>query len=88
MVGEFWGVANGFCETGVSFDNEEHEEGIICMAVPIIMQNRNVIGGLSITVSKATSDFSELEKYKNDLQNTAHDIANDATIWMLPKMRG
>lgn len=74
--------------TGVAFDREEHEEGIICIAVPILLQDGTVIGGLSVTGSRAILNFADLSTYQAPLQTTAQAIAKDAMIWMLPKMRG
>ena len=75
-------------QQGVAFDKEEHEEGIVCVAVPIIMENGDVIGGLSVTGSTSITTLKKLGEYKDILQKTAQDIAEDAKIWALPKMRG
>jgi len=75
-------------EQGVSFDREEHEPNIICIAVPILTQNREVVGGISITSSTARMSLEELANYKDVLQETAKKIGEDAAVWMLPKMGG
>lgn len=70
--------------TGVSFDREEHEEGIICIAVPILTGAGRVIGGLSITSSVQRHSLGDLEAFKVPLQQTAKEIAEAAESWLFP----
>lgn len=69
---------------GVSYDREEHEPGIICIAVPILSESRRVMGALSITGSTRDTSFDVLETYKPALQRTATEIARAAEAWQFP----
>jgi len=65
-------------ERGYSFDDEEHEPAIICLAVPIRSHQGGVIGGLSITTTTHVSDLARLETLAPQLIDTARDIAREA----------
>jgi DNA-binding IclR family transcriptional regulator len=73
---------------GVSFDKEEHEPGIICIAVPILGPHNELYGAISITSSTERTTLKKLELYKDDLQKTAQQIGITAGAWMLPKLGG
>ena len=73
---------------GVSFDNEEHEPNIICVAVPILRNGSDVIGAISITSSTLRTSLEKLSNYKNDLIETAKQIGENSSVWMLPKLGG
>ena len=75
-------------QKGIALDNEEHEESIICIAVPILTDSNEVVGGISITGSTTRTDINSLYKYKDDLQETAQEIGQLASSWMLPKTGG
>jgi DNA-binding IclR family transcriptional regulator len=74
--------------SGVSFDKEEHEPDIICIAVPILGPNGGLYGAISITSSTQRSTLETLGEYKDDLQITADQIGLTAASWMLPKLGG
>ncbi len=69
---------------GVSFDREEHEPGIICIAAPILTPDGRVIGGLSITTSTARGGIEGLETFRPPLLETAARIGADAGDWQFP----
>ncbi len=69
---------------GFSFDNEEHEQGIICVASPILTQNGVVLGGLSITSSLLRTSLGGLEKHVPILRKTAREIAIETESWRFP----
>ncbi len=66
---------------GYGFDREEHEPGIICIAVPILTEKGRPLGGLSVTSTTARQSLDKLEKLAPMLQQTARDIAYDAAHW-------
>lgn len=74
--------------SGVSFDDEEHEPRIICIAVPVLGPQGELYGAISITSSTERASLQDLEHYKTDLQNTAQQIGASAAAWMLPKLGG
>ncbi len=67
--------------TGYGFDREEHEPGIICVAMPILTAQGRMIGALSVT--SATS-LTALEKLVPKLTETTRNIAADAQNWRFP----
>ncbi|KPP88086.1 MAG: IclR family transcriptional regulator [Rhodobacteraceae bacterium HLUCCA08] len=69
---------------GVSYDREEHEPGIICIAVPILSSKGRVLGALSITSSTARASLDGLGRHRIALQSTAADIAQAAETWQFP----
>lgn len=69
---------------GHAYDREEHEPGIICVAVPILLAQRSVLGGLSITGSTQHITLDQLEALVPDLKATAAAIATDVEAWRFP----
>lgn len=71
---------------GYGFDREEHEPGIICVAVPILGGTGRVLGGLSVTSSVRRTNLAGLELLVPLLRDTAGQIARDAQSWRFPDM--
>ncbi len=69
---------------GVSFDREEHEPGIICIAAPILSKHGRAIGALSITTSTERKSLEDLAQLRLALQSTAIRIAEAAENWQFP----
>ncbi|MEM7521479.1 MAG: IclR family transcriptional regulator [Pseudomonadota bacterium] len=69
---------------GHAYDREEHEPGIICLAVPIRSGAGQVLGGLSITASTKDTSLDGLAQHANALHQTAQAIADDAETWRSP----
>jgi IclR family KDG regulon transcriptional repressor len=69
---------------GYAFDREEHEPGIICVAVPIIARNGGVMGGLSVTSTVARTTLDGLAGLAPEIQATAALIAAEAESWRFP----
>ena len=69
---------------GFAFDREEHEPGIICVAVPILARTGRVIGALSVTSTVARTTLDGLAGLAPEIQATATDIAADAESWRFP----
>jgi DNA-binding IclR family transcriptional regulator len=69
---------------GYSHDREEHEPGIICVAVPIIATSGRVLGGLSVTTSTDRNTLKGLQKLVPDITETAQAIASEAQTWAFP----
>lgn len=70
--------------SGISFDREEHEPGIICIAAPITSTGKRVIGALSITTTTTRHSLSDLLGYKARLLECAADIGEEASAWQFP----
>jgi len=69
---------------GYGFDREEHEPGIICVAMPILSEAGRVLGALSVTSTTGRTNLAGLEAYVPILQDTARNIAIDAQNWSFP----
>lgn len=71
---------------GVSFDREEHERGIICLAAPILSEAGRLLGALSITQSTERQDLAALGAQAPTLREAASAIARDAEAWLFPEL--
>ncbi len=69
---------------GVAFDREEHEEGIISIAAPILSTNGRVIGALSIATATTRHTLAGLDAFRAPLLETAEQIGAEATHWQFP----
>lgn len=69
---------------GVSYDREEHEPGIICIAAPILSRHKRPLGALSITTSLQRHTLEDLETYRQPLLSAAANIAEAAEAWQFP----
>lgn len=70
---------------GYAFDNEEHEPGIICIALPILTQTGRVMGALSVTSTIARSSLDALALLAPRISETAIAIAKEAESWRFPE---
>ena len=71
-------------QTGISFDREEHEPNIICVAVPILADSGRVLGGLSITSSTNRTSIEQLKEFAPKMKETASEIATALANWQFP----
>jgi len=69
---------------GYAFDDEEHEPGIICIAMPILSASGRVLGALSVTTATSRKSLAELERLAPELQCAADAIAEEASAWQFP----
>jgi len=71
-------------QDGIAFDREEHEEGIVSIAAPILSLNGRVIGALSIATSTTRHTLEGLNEFRAPLIETAEKIGAEATNWQFP----
>ncbi len=71
---------------GHAYDREEHEPGIVCIAVPILSADGSLFGGLSATGPGTVDDILQLETLAPTLKEAASMIARDATVRMAPTL--
>lgn len=69
---------------GYGFDREEHEPGIICVALPILTETNRVLGALSVTSTTTRTNLAGLEGLVPRISLTASAIAKDASSWHFP----
>ncbi|MDO6727022.1 MAG: IclR family transcriptional regulator [Cognatishimia sp.] len=69
---------------GFAFDREEHEQGIISIAAPILLNNGRVVGSISVATSTTRFTLKDLEAFKPALLNATQKIGDAATTWQFP----
>ena len=69
---------------GHAFDREEHERGIICVAVPILSSRGSVIGAISVTSSTSRMTLTDLDRLSGRVKQIARRIAEEAETWRFP----
>lgn len=72
-------------ERGYAFDDEEHEAGIICVALPILSGTGQVMGGVSVTSTTARHTLVTLSALVPRIQRTVDAIAKEAQDWRFPE---
>lgn len=70
---------------GVSFDREEHEPGIICVAVPILSERGRVLGALSLTRATTRAGLPALGAVAPRLRQASAAVAKAAASWRFPE---
>ncbi|MEP3299684.1 MAG: IclR family transcriptional regulator [Pseudoruegeria sp.] len=69
---------------GFAFDREEHEPGIICVALPILTRKHRVLGALSITSTTNRNTLDDMAELAPIIRDTARRIAEVAEDWRFP----
>ncbi|MEM0899003.1 MAG: IclR family transcriptional regulator [Pseudomonadota bacterium] len=72
-------------QTGIAFDNQEHEAGIHCIAAPIFNSDRSLVAGISITAPVFRVAPSKLTQWSELIAASADAIVDDIKIRMGPK---
>jgi DNA-binding IclR family transcriptional regulator len=70
---------------GHALDREEHEPGIICLAVPILSPAGRPLGAVSITGTTRDTSLEDLETAASLVKRCARDIATEAEAWRFPE---
>lgn len=69
---------------GIAFDREEHEQGIISVAAPILRNGDDVVGAISIATSTSRRSLDDLSALSPVLRETASRIATEVDPWHFP----
>lgn len=69
---------------GHAYDAEEHEPGIICIAMPILSDTGRIRGAISVTSSTARTSLAALDAHAPALREAATSIARDIANWRFP----
>jgi len=75
---------NDIRANGYGFDREEHEPGIICVALPILTDTGRVLGALSVTSTTSRTNLAGLENLVPRIRETALAISQEASNWHFP----
>jgi IclR family transcriptional regulator, KDG regulon repressor len=70
---------------GYAFDREEHEPGIICVALPILSDAGRCLGALSVTSTTGRTNLAGLERLVPLIRDTTRQIAHAAQAWRFPE---
>lgn len=70
---------------GFACDREEHEPGIICVALPILSGGGRVLGALSVTSTTTRTSLEALAGLAPRIKATAQAIAAEAESWRFPE---
>lgn len=70
---------------GFAFDDEEHEPGIICVAVPILSSGGAVMGALSVTSTTARTTLGALADLAPLITRIARTIGQETETWRFPE---
>ena len=62
-------------KTGVAFDDEEHEKGIVCIAAPIRDYSNEVVASVSVRAVVSRVSLKDLAVYRGELLATTNDIS-------------
>lgn len=81
---ELCGELEDIRERGFAFDNEEHEPGIICVALPVLTKNDRVIAAISVTSTTSRTSLNDLEKLVPEMRDAAVKIARETEFWRFP----
>lgn len=69
---------------GHGYDREEHEPGIICVAVPILTREGRVLGALSVTTTTVRSSLEGLAGLVPEIERAAQAVSGEAQDWRFP----
>lgn len=71
---ELWVEINFIRQNGYSVDNMEHEFGVKCVAVPLINEDRQLKGAISISGPSLRFPEATIRKYAERLKNVAQEV--------------
>lgn len=75
---------DGIRAAGFACDREEHEPGIICVAVPVRLRSGQGIAAVSVTSRTSRHSLADLENLVPRLAVTAAAISAEAEAWYFP----
>ena len=71
--------------SGNSYDREEHELGIRCVAAPVYSADRTFVAGISVTGPAYRVSMERLEEWAGLVRETAHAIMDDMGTRLGPR---
>lgn len=70
---------------GYAFDREEHEPGIICIALPVLSGGNRLLGAVSVTSSTSRRSIESLEALVPRIRAATDAISGEARYWQFPE---
>ncbi|MDO6667358.1 IclR family transcriptional regulator [Paracoccus sp. 1_MG-2023] len=74
-------------DRGYALDDEEHEAGIACIAVPILSKSGRMLGALSVTTTTAATSRDQLLALAGPVTDASAAIAAAAEAWRFPETK-
>lgn len=70
---------------GVSFDREEHEPGIHCVAAPVFSRDGHLAAGLSVTAPVFRVPMKQLQEWSGLVRDTARQLSDEVNARLSPR---
>jgi len=70
---------------GIAFDREEHETGVISIAAPVLRQNGQPLGAVSIVSTISRHSSQSLSEFQPLLLKAVKQISVEADAWNFPQ---
>ena len=70
---------------GVSYDREEHEPGIHCVAAPVFSRDGHLAAGLSVTAPVFRVPMRKLQEWSGLVRETAHQLSEEVNARLSPR---
>lgn len=71
-------------ERGYATDREEYQDGVVCVAVPVLSAENIPLGAMSLSGPAGSTNIKDLEAWVPELRDSAEAIAADMTQWAFP----
>ncbi|HHS94548.1 MAG TPA: IclR family transcriptional regulator [Rhodobacterales bacterium] len=71
-------------QQGFALDLEEYQDGVICVAAPVLSAENRVLGAVSLTAQTSYADRAALENWVPQLRDSAEAIAAEMMQWTSP----
>lgn len=70
---------------GVSYDREEHEPGIHCVAAPVFSRDGHLAAGLSVTAPVFRVPMKQLQEWSELVRDTARQLSDEVNARLSPR---
>ncbi len=72
-------------QNGYGFDREEHEDGIHCVAAPIVSPDASLAGGVSVTAPSFRVAMAQMADWAPAVRDAGHTVSRDIAVRMSPR---
>lgn len=70
---------------GISYDREEHEPGIHCVAAPVFSRDGHLAAGLSVTAPVFRVPMTQLQEWSGLVRETARQLSEEVNARLSPR---